>query len=105
MAGYRVKWSIDAKLDLQNVLTFYTHRNKSNTYSKKLVSRIRKIVGIISTNPYIGRTADIEDVRMFIVGAYQIIYEIKPSRHIFIIMFWDCRRNPEDRKIEMRLQP
>ena len=105
MVRYSVKWSVEAKLDLQNVLTFYNLRNQSNAYSKKLLVKVRKVVGYISNNPFIGKTADIENVRMFILGAYQIIYEIKKPRHILIIMFWDCRRNPENRKIEMRQSP
>ena len=105
MVRYRVKWSVEEKLDLQNVLTFYNIRNQSNAYSKKLLGKVRKIVGYIFTNPLIGRTADIENVRMFILGAYQIIYEIIEPRQILIIMFWDCRRNPENRKIEMRQSP
>ena len=105
MVRYRIKWSVEAKLDLQNVLAFYNIRNQSNAYSKKLLGRVRKLVGYISINPLIGRSTDIENVRMFILGAYQIIYEIKEPRQIFIIMFWDCRRNPENRKIEMRQTP
>jgi len=57
---------------------------------------------IISKNPFIGRNADMENVRMFITGPYQIIYEVRLSQ-VVIIMFWDCRRNPEGRKIENRI--
>jgi hypothetical protein len=57
---------------------------------------------IISQNPFIGKNGDMENIRMFIVESYQIIYEIK-YLHVVVIMFWDCRRNPEDKKIGNRM--
>ena len=98
MAGYRVKWSNEAKLDLQNILIFY--KNQKSKYAKTLANQVRQIVKIISKNPFIGKTADIENVRMFIFESYQLIYEIKAPRHI-LIMLWDCRRNPKDKEIEI----
>jgi hypothetical protein len=38
MAKYKVEWSIEARLDLIDILEFYIIRNKSTLYSKKLVT-------------------------------------------------------------------
>jgi len=38
-----------------------------------------------------------------ITGDYQIIYEITED-NIVISMLWDCRRNPEDKKIGKRIK-
>ncbi len=100
MAGYRVTVSTEAKQDLQNILVFYQIRNRSNVYSKKLNDKMRKVKNVISRNPYIGTVTNMDNIRMFVVGHYQVIYEIFEDCHeISIIMFWDCRRNPNDRRI------
>ena len=54
MAKLKIEWSIEAKLDLIDILNFYILRNKSATYSKKLNSKIQDSVKFISKHPLIG---------------------------------------------------
>jgi len=101
MAKLKIEWSIEAKLDLIDILNFYILRNKSATYSKKLNSKIQDSVKLISKHPLIGVQSDIDSVRALITGDYQIIYEILDNS-ILISMIWDCRRDPEDKIIVSR---
>jgi len=101
MAKYKVEWSIEARLDLLDVLNFYIVRNKSASYSKKLNSKINKSIKLISKHPLIGVQSDIETVRALITGDYQIIYEIFDNI-ILISIIWDCRRDPDDKIIDSR---
>ncbi len=103
MVKYKIDWSLDARLDLIDILEFYIERNGTATYSRKLNSKINKSLRLISKNPLIGTQTDYETVRALIAGNYQIIYEI--SDHlILIIMIWDCKRNPKDKKIGLRIK-
>lgn len=101
MAKYKIEWSTDAKSDLFSILDFYIQRNKNSTYSKKLNADIKKSIKLISRNPFIGIKTDFETVRALITGNYQIIYEIF-DQLVLIIMIWDCRRNPDDKRIGKR---
>jgi len=103
MAKYKVEWSIEARLDLLDVLNFYVVRNKSAAYSKKLNSKINNSIKLISKHPLIVVQSDIESVRALITGDYQIIYEILDNT-IMISMIWDCRRDPEDKIIDTRIK-
>jgi len=103
MAKFKVEWSIEAKLELLDILDFYIKRNQSSVYSKKLNSKISKTTKLLSQNPSIGIKTEIESVRALIAGDYQIIYEIIDDV-ILIIMIWDCRRDPEDKIIDIRLK-
>jgi plasmid stabilization system protein ParE len=103
MAKYKVEWSIEARLDLLDVLNFYIVRNKSAVYSKKLNSKINNSIKLISKHPLIGVQSDIESVRALITGDYQIIYEIL-DKTIVISMIWDCRRDPEDKIVDERIK-
>ena len=39
MAKYKIEWSIEARLDLIDILEYYLERNKSVVYSNKLNSK------------------------------------------------------------------
>jgi|SRR5450759_4351069 len=103
MVKYKIKWSIEARLDLIDILDFYIIRNKSAEYSKKLNSKINNSIKFIIKNPLIGLQTQIVSVRAFITGDYQIIYEIVDDL-IIIIMIWDCRRDSEDKILDQRVQ-
>ena len=101
MVKFKIEWSIEARLDLLDILEFYVTRNKSAAYSKKLYSKIQKSTKLIAKQPYIGTQTAIETVRALVTGDYQIIYEILDCK-IYISMIWDCRRDPEDKIIAIR---
>ena len=102
MASKRIEWSVNARLDLLEILEFYIERNKSAAFSIKLNKRINKSIKQIATQPTLGIQTDIKFVRTLITGDYQIIYEIY-EQLILIIMIWDCRQNPDKRKIQERV--
>ena len=103
MVKYKIEWSIEARLDLLDILDFYISKNKSAAYSKKLYSKIHKSTRLIAKQPYIGTQTEIETVRAFITGDYHIIYEILDNK-IYISMIWDCRRDPEYKIIDTRIK-
>ena len=101
MAKYKIEWSIEARLDLLDILGFYIERNKSVTFSNKLNSKINHSIKLISQDPLIGIKTEIESVRALITGDYQIIYEINKGL-IVITMIWDCRQEPSEKVIDFR---
>jgi|SRR3989304_1681647 len=103
MAKFKIDWSIEARLDLIDILEFYIKRNGTSTYSIKLNAKINKSIKLLSKNPYLGTKTDYDSVRALITGDYQIIYEIF-EQLILIIMIWDCRRDPEDKVIDQRIK-
>ncbi|WP_429412108.1 type II toxin-antitoxin system RelE/ParE family toxin [Roseimarinus sediminis] len=78
-------------------------RSKSATYSKKLNAEIDKGIKLISRNPLIGTKTDYDTARALITGNYQIIYEIF-NQLLLIIMIWDCRQDPDDKRIGKRIK-
>ena len=101
MVKFKIEWSIDAKLDLIDILKYYIERNKSTSYSIKLNSKINKSLKLLSKNPFLGIPTDYDSVRALITGEYQIIYEIF-DQLILVIMIWDCRRDPNNKMIGQR---
>jgi toxin YoeB len=103
MARYKIEWSIEARLDLLDILGFYIERNKSVAYSNRLNTKIVRSIKLIGQNPLIGIKTEINSVRALITGDYQIIYEIH-NQLIVVVMIWDCRRDPEDKILDLRVK-
>ena len=103
MAKFKIEWSVDAKLDLIDILDFYIKRNGISTYSIRLNAKINRTVKLLSKNVFLGTPTDYDSVRALVTGDYQIIYEIF-DQLILIIMIWDCRRYPEDKVIDQRIK-
>ena len=103
MVKFKIDWSLEARLDLRDILEFYIKQNGTASYSIKLNSEINNSLKLISKNPFIGIPSDYDSVRALTKGDYQIIYEIF-DQLILIIMIWDCRRDPEDKVIDRRIK-
>jgi toxin YoeB len=103
MVKYKVKWSIEARLDLIDILDFYTQRNGNAVYSKKLFLKINKSIGHIIRHPSLGLQTYIASVRVLVAGDYQLIYEIAENT-ILIVMVWDCKRNPHEKLLSTRIK-
>lgn len=103
MVKFKIDWSVEARLDLLDILEFYINQNGTATYSIKLNSKINKSIKLIAKNPLIGILSNYDSVRAIIRGDYEIIYEIF-EKSILIIMIWDCRRDPEDKIIDRRIK-
>ena len=101
MDRFKVEWSIEAKLDLFDILEFYLTRNGNAAYSSKINTKIKKIIKLLAKNPFIGKPTEYDSVRALVSGDYQIIYEVF-DQMIVIIMIWDCRRNPSEKLIVQR---
>jgi plasmid stabilization system protein ParE len=94
MAGRKVIWSPQAKIDLFEILDFYYQRNGNKIYSRKLHSQLKKSVRMIQKFPKLGLKTDELNVRAIIEGHYTLFYKLTES-HIEILIIWDNRQNPE----------
>jgi len=103
MAKRKIRWSTEAKSDWLSILGFYNERNGSSAYSFKLNNRINHSLRLIAKYPNIGLATDYDSVRCLITSDYQIIYEVF-DQLILVIMVWDSKRNPEDKKIGKRIK-
>jgi plasmid stabilization system protein ParE len=101
MVKVKIEWSLEARLDLLDILEFYIQRNGNSIYSKKLNTRINNSIKLLVKNPFLGKQSDDPSIRALITGDYHIIYEVF-DKLIMIIMIWDCRRDPEDKVIDFR---
>lgn len=89
----QIIWSLRAQKDKKEIIKYWSQRNKSNRYSKKLNLLFKESIRLLSEHPYIGKSTDDDTVRIKIIKEYLLIYEVtKTSIHILSI--WDGRQDP-----------
>lgn len=93
MAKRNVIWTKTADLQFIGVLEYWVKRNKSNTYSTKLVKLVSERTKQIAIDPLIYKKSDFKDVRVASLGHFSIYYRVY-EREIVIISFWDNRQDP-----------
>jgi len=96
MGKRKIIWSHRAKIRLFEILDFYTTRNQSSAYSKKLFKKFRKELNILTKQPNIGHKTDDESVRGLVVYGKFILYYSATNDSIILHTIWDCRQNPGD---------
>jgi len=81
------------------IIEFYSERNKSKTYSKKLYTKFNKELSLLHKQPEIGIKTEIEAVRGLIVDEFILFYEVT-TEMIIVHTLWDSRQNPSDLRIK-----
>ncbi|MEX8546855.1 MAG: type II toxin-antitoxin system RelE/ParE family toxin [Mucilaginibacter sp.] len=89
-----VVWSEVAKIDLISIKAFYDKRNKSSTYSTKLLRTIKSSVHLIEKYPGAGIDTSIVGVQGLVTGHYILFFKHQDN-HILILTVWDSRRYPK----------
>ncbi|MBL6447802.1 type II toxin-antitoxin system RelE/ParE family toxin [Fulvivirga sp. 29W222] len=94
----QVIWSSQAEQEFANILEYWTNKNRSTTFSNKLIDLFEEATELISIYPEIGQLTDIENVRHKLVRDYLIFYRID-SDAINILTVWNPRQNPNKLKL------
>ena len=94
----QIIWSLRAQKDKKEIFKYWSQRNKSNRYSKKLNQLFKEATLLLHEHPYIGRSTDDALVRIKIVKEYLLIYEITETS-INILSIWDGRQDPSNWKL------
>ena len=74
MAKRKIVWSHRARIKLLMILEFYSERNKSKTYSKKLYTKFNKELSLLLKQPEIGIKTELDSVRGLIVEEFILFY-------------------------------
>ena len=91
----KIKWSPLAEMQLIEILRFYTCRNGSSSYSKRLKKEIGKVVRIIRSNRHFGeQLSEYNNQRRVSIGNFVMIYELV-NGDVRVSSIRDGRRNEE----------
>jgi plasmid stabilization system protein ParE len=89
-----VIWTDTAVRERRKILNYWTKRNKSSTYSEKLIFEIRERVQLLLKNPESFISTNYMDIRTSTLGHYNIYYRTT-EKELIVVAFWDNRQNPK----------
>lgn len=93
MAERVVVWTETAAKQRREILKYWTLRNGSTTYAKKLIQLIQKRVRVILNNPHAGKATTHPNTRETAMGNFSIFYRVDFNQ-ITVTAFWDNRQDP-----------
>lgn len=91
---YKIAWADEAKQQFFDILEYWNIRNKSNSYSEKLIDIVDEHLHYISKFPLSSTKTNRPNTRICILGHYSIVYKILKSE-LYILAFWDNRQDPK----------
>ena len=94
MAQRTVRWTRTADIQYVGILEYWVKRNKSVTYSKKLIKIVAERTKQLAETPFIYKKADFKDTRVASLGNFSIFYKVTEDE-ILITAFWDNRQDPK----------
>jgi len=94
MVKKKIVWTETAAKQRREILRYWTERNKSTTYAKKLIEINAKQLKVISKNPEALKESEINEVRESAMGHFSLYYKIT-SDQIIVMAFWDNRQDPK----------
>ncbi|AXB56757.1 type II toxin-antitoxin system RelE/ParE family toxin [Flavobacterium fluviale] len=86
----RIIWTSTAVNQRRKILNYWNKRNKSKTYSRKLVSEITQRIKFLINNPEVYVKTSFQDIRTTTLGHYNIFYKIT-AKELIVVAFWDNR--------------
>lgn len=94
MVKRNVVWTRTADLQFIGILEYWVNKNKSITYSKKLVKLVSERTKQIAEKPLIYKGTNFKDIRVASLGNFSIYYKLS-NEQIIITSFWDNRQDPK----------
>jgi hypothetical protein len=80
MAKHEIVWTNVSEIQLQEILEFFTQRNKSTQYSRILYKKFKTELNTAAKNPEIGIKTKLDQIRGLIIEDYILFYEILEDR-------------------------
>lgn len=94
MAKRTVNWTRTADIQYIGILEYWVERNKSTTYSEKLIRVVAEQTRQIAETPFIYKKTDFKDTRVASLGNFSVFYKVT-NENILITAFWDNRQDPK----------
>ena len=90
----KIIWSRRSQEDRKSIVNYWTKRNKSNAYSKKLNQMFIQATELLSTHPQVGRLTNRERIRVKFIKHFALIYESNDNE-LHVLTIFDTRQNPD----------
>ena len=91
----KIIWTIIARTTRNSIFSYWSNRNKSNLYSKKLFVLFNETLERIARFPQTSLATNSSNIRYVLVRDYYLIFEISEFT-INVLDIWDTRQDPQN---------
>ena len=88
-----LKWTTRAEEEWERILTFYTIRNGSRTYSLKLDTELKHILELLCIQPGMGQETKRKGIRRRVIARRFALFYQFDSESVTVVSIVDARRN------------
>jgi plasmid stabilization system protein ParE len=94
VAARKVVWTETASKQRREILSYWTARNGTNTYAKKLIRLTAARIKVILKYPESYKITVFPETRISAMGHFSILYKLTDDK-LIITAFWDNRQDPK----------
>lgn len=95
MVKRNVVWTRTSDLQFIGILEYWVKKNKTNTFSKKLLKLVSERTNQIAEKPFIYKSTDFKDIRVASLRNFSIYHKVTDEQNI-IAAFWDNRQDTKN---------
>jgi plasmid stabilization system protein ParE len=94
VAERKIVWTETAARQRREILSYWTARNGSTAYAKKLIKLTKARIKVILKHPESYKTTIYPETRTSAMGHFSILYKLTEDK-LIITAFWDNRQDPK----------
>jgi plasmid stabilization system protein ParE len=94
VAARKIVWTETATRQRREILRYWTIRNGSTAYAKKLIRLTAARIKVILKHPESYKTTIYPETRISAMGHFSILYKLTEDK-IIVTAFWDNRQDPK----------
>lgn len=93
MAKRRVSWTAVALRQRSAILAYWTKRNGSRQYAKRIIEITGGVLKQIAKQPELYKSIDSKGIHSASIGHFSLYYSFD-SLNLIVLAFWDNRQDP-----------
>ncbi|MBA4304991.1 MAG: plasmid stabilization protein [Sphingobacteriaceae bacterium] len=93
MAKRVVSWTAVAIRQRSAILAYWTKRNGSTQYAKKIIELTGRVLVEVAKQPELYKSIDSKGIHCASVGHFSLYYRFD-SLNLIVVAFWDNRQDP-----------
>jgi plasmid stabilization system protein ParE len=93
----KIRWSREARSNYEDVLN-YLKGNWTDKEVAKFVSKTETVLSLISHQPYLFKESTHKKIRKAVINKQNSLFYLIRDTEIYLLSFWDNRRDPKKNK-------
>jgi plasmid stabilization system protein ParE len=91
--AFKIRWADEATFEFEQIINFIINR-WAEKEAADFILKVESIIKVISAQPHLFPESNLTSIRKAVVTKQTSFYYLIQEQEIYIITFWDNRKNP-----------